>query len=683
VTGLYGAAMIALVAGAAAAGLQRRSGALLSAAGALLLAVVGFHAALGAGGATLDIGGWLGFGHSALVADRLGGLFLALAGVSGAAVSLALAELPASRLAGVLHGSILVLIAVAIGADNGFLFLLAWEGLTVCIYLLVSADAGRPGRLVAGYLTGGLTKIGGAALLAAFAILYAHTGSFQLSSWAAAAPRLGVATRGALFALFLAGFGTKVGILPLQGALPVGYWGAPRAAAATLAVALAAGFYGLWRFIVQLLAPAPSWWGDALLVLGALSAFSGILYAITQNDLRRFLGFSTIEHTGITLLGLGVALLGQANHSRTLLAAGLLAASLEVAAHALAKTLALLAVDRIERATGEGGLDSLGGLGRRLRGTAAATLAATLTLAAMPPLAGFVSEWFTLEALLQAFRMHTLLARLLCALAAAVLALTAGLGVLAFAKLYGFTFLSSPREGVRPVGEPSRWGVSIGALGVLVAGLGVVAPWEIHLLGSGLRRVIGFDPASYTISHPLVLGPVFAKFSVLAPTWLAIVLPALSALGGLLARGVDRRGARTAPVWVTGSGARLASVQYRPAAYSNPIRYVLRRVLGYERTVRAGGAAAAGAGAAPGPASAAPGPASAAPGAESTGRGAALVVETRVVLAVERLVYQPLARGALALSTRVRRAQSGRLSDYLLYMLAVVIVVLALIPILY
>jgi len=189
-----------------------------------------------------------------------------------------------------------------------------------------------------------------------------------------------------------------------------------------------------------------------------------------------------------------------------------------------------------------------------------------------------------------------------------------------------------------------------------VLALGAVAPWEIHLLGSGLRTVIGFDPAPYTISHPLVLGPVFPKFSVLAPTWLTIVLPALAILGLLLARGVNRRGARREPVWITGSAAGLAGVQYRPSAYSNPIRYVLRGPLGYQRTLR--------------------------PVQADQGLGKVLMLETRVVFAVDRFLYQPITRVALAVASRVRRSQSGRLSDYLLYMLAVLIVVLALVPIL-
>ena len=71
----------------------------------------------------------------------------------------------------------------------------------------------------------------------------------------------------------------------------------PRLGAAWLSVALAAGFYGLWRFVFDIAGPLPTWCGDATLILGAITAVAGIAYAITQDDLRRFLGYSTVEHT--------------------------------------------------------------------------------------------------------------------------------------------------------------------------------------------------------------------------------------------------------------------------------------------------------------------------------------------------------------------------------------------------
>jgi len=631
----------------------QRIAALCSAAGCVLLVIVGLVAALGGAHPVVNLGGWLGFGHSALRADGLAGIFLALTGLTGGAVALAYAGLPSGRRLTALGATLLLFVAVAIGADNAFLFLLAWEAITVCVYLIASIGGDRQ-DLAAGYLTGGLAKIGGAALLAAFGLLYADTHSFSLQVWAHAT--LAPGTRGVLFALFLTCFATKVGVVPLQGGLPAGYGSAPRLGAASLSVALCAGFYGLWRFEFEVLGPLPTWCGDALLVLGAITALSGITYALTQDDLRRFLGYSTVEHAGIAMVGFAVALLGHAAHMPTLAAAGLLAATLEVCAHGLSKTLALIGIDRVERATRERGIDPLGGLARALPASAVALGVSSLTLAAIPPLGGFVSEWFTFEALLQGFRMPTLLSRLLCALAAAGLALTAGLGLLAFAKYYSFTFLGRGRERLGGVREPTRWPTGMVALTVILLFLGAAAPWEIHVLGSGLEGMLGFDAASSVLSHPLVLGPVFKEFSVLAPTWLAIVLPSYALLAFLVAFASDRRRrVRRAPVWVTGSGAALPAVQYRPSAYSNPMRVILRGPLGYtSRLVNV---------------------------RTATGQ-TRLILDTRVVVAVERFLYRPVEKLALAISDLVRATQSGRLSSYLLYMLVALIAALSLVPIL-
>jgi hydrogenase-4 component B len=662
---VFAIAMGLLVVGAGLGAWRPRAGAVITAAGCVLLAVVGVSAAAGGARPVLELGGWIGLGDSALRADGVAGIFLALTGLTGAAVALASAASPAGRSLTCLGGAVVLCVAVAIGADNAFLFFLAWEALTVAIYLI--ASAGRSTEdLRAGYLTGGLAKIGGAALLAAVGLLYAHTHTFALSAWTAAP--LSAGTRAVAFMLFLACFATKIGVLPLQGGLPAGYGAAPRLGAAWLSVALCAGFYGLWRFEFQILGPLPVWCGDALLILGGVTALVGIVYALTQDSLRRFLGYSSVEHAGVVLVGLGVALLGQSAHQPVLAAAGLLAATLHVCAHNLAKTLALVTVDRLEQATGQRRLDPLGGLGRVLPLSAMALGVSSLTLAAIPPLGGFVSEWFTFEALLQGFRMPALLSRLLCALAAAALALTAGLGLLAFAKFYSFLFLGQARDRFDRVREPTRWPVGLVGLGVILLFLGAMAPWEIRAIGAALAPLLGFDLAATTISHPLVLTPVFTGFSVLAPTWLTITLPAYAILAVAavkLTRPAALRGrsVRRAPVWVTGSGADLAAVQYRASAYSNPMRVILRGPLGYRtRLVTAGDGGD--------------------PGRPEGEAGAVVHLETSVVLAIDRFLYAPLAALVLRAAALARRIQSGHLSIYLLYVLVALILALSLIPIL-
>ena len=653
---VLGLALACLAAGFAAALRAPRAGATLALAAACLLAVTGFVACLGGPSATVSFGTWLGFGTSALRADRLSGLFLALTGVTGVGVALTYVEHPPSRAVVSLVSLLLAAMTVVICADNAFLFLIAWEGLTLTLYLLAGWERSRPGVLAAGYLTGAMNKLGGAALLAAFGLLYGKTGSFSFATWAHAAPGLANGTRAAVFLLLLAGFGTKVAVIPFSGWLPVGHAAAPGAASATLSgIAVNAGFYGLWRLVFEGLRPVPLWWGDLVVVLGALTAVLGIVYAIAQEDIKRFLGCSTIEHSGITLIGFAVALIGEAANEPNLAAAGLIAATLHLIAHALAKTLAFLSADRVARASGTRDMAPLGGLAKRLPRTATAFGIAVFTLAAIPPFGGFVSEWLTFEALLQAFRVPSTTTRLLMALAAALLALTVGLALLAFAKLWGFLFLGQPRSDDTGVVEPAGWGVGLSVLAATTLALGPAAPWAIHLAGNGVLDLLGFEAGTRAISHPLVLGPVYPEFSVLAPTWLAIVFPVYALLFAVLVRALLRPPVRRAPVWVTGSGAEVAAVQYRPGAYVNPIRVVLRGVYGFRRTVLR----------------------------EPAGRhprSASLVLETRVVAPVEHYLYRPLTAGALSLSARVRRLQSGRLGAYLLYMLAALIVVLALIP---
>ncbi len=640
----------------AAAAFSRRGAAGLALAGSVLYLVVGFASAAGWTHATIGLGDWLGFGSAALRIDRLSGLFLALTGLAGAAVSATYLEHPPRRFVVCLHGLLLLAMAVVIGADQAFVFLLAWELLTLTLYLLAGADRSRPYALFAGYFTGALNKLGGGALLAAFAFMYAKTGSFEFSHWAAAAPALDATVRGVAFLLLLIGFGTKVGMTPFQGWLPVGHAAAPGASSATLSgIAINAGFYGLWRLVFATVHPAATWWGDLVLVIGGISALVGILYAIGQDDLKRFLGFSTIEHSGIVLIGFGVALIGSAANRPLLAAAGLLAATLHLIAHSVSKTLAFLGADRVARGAGTRDLAPLGGLGRLLPRTATGFGVATLTLAAVPPFAGFVSEWLTFEALLQAFRLPGTVTRLLMALAAALLALTAGLALLAFAKLYGTVFLGRVRKPRSETAEPGDFGTGLVALTVVGLALGAIAPWEIHWVGSGLQDILGFDLSASTITHPLTLGPVYQEFSVLAPTWLAITLPAYALLA-VAAVWVWRRPAvRRAPIWVSGTDGRRVAVQYTPAAYSNPVRFVLRGLYGYRRRLRAQDPARAG------------------------GRSEA-ELETRLVPAFEHYLYGPIATAALWLSAQSRRVQSGRLGVYLLYMLLLLLTALALIP---
>ncbi|HZQ80726.1 MAG TPA: proton-conducting transporter membrane subunit [Gaiellaceae bacterium] len=639
----------ALLAGAVpAARLSARVSALLASCACLLLAIVGFVTAGHWSSAHVNLGSWIGFGPSALVSDRLAGLFFALIGVTGASVSLACVQRPLRRYPAALHATLLLAVAVVVGADQGFLFFVGWETITLSLYLLASADREDPRNLIYAFFGGSLSKVGGAAILAAFALLYARTGSFEFAAWQHA--QLG-GLRDVVFVLLVVGFGTKIGLIPFQSPLPLLYAAAPGATSATISIAFNAALYALWRIVFGMLAPAPMWWGEALVVLGGLGALVGILYAVTQDEIKRFFGFSSVEHGGIVLLGFGVALIGQAAHQPKLAAAGLLAATLHLVMHGIGKTLAFLAADRVATETGQEVMGPLGGLAKLIPQTAVGFGVAVLTLAALPPLGGFVSEWFTLEALLQGFRLNSTIAQLIMALGGAMLALTAGIGLLAFARAFGGIFLGRARTVLPSLQVLRRLDIGVALLTVICLGLGAVAPWEIHLIGSGLQDLLGFDLSTTTISHPLVLGPVYPNFSVLSPTWLSVAIPVFLITAAVVVRVLLRPPVRTAPVWMSGTYAHTAAAQYTPEAYAHPIRVVLAGAYGLRRTVTA-----------------------------VEGEDGTRQVETHIVAAFEDLLYRPLGRFAVRTSAYVRRFQSGRLGQYLLYVLIVLLVVLALIP---
>jgi len=141
---------------------------------------------------------------------------------------------------------------------------------------------------------------------------------------------------------------------------------------------------------------------------GGATALLGIVFAAVQADVRRAIAYSSAENGGIIMVGYGVALAGAYVGNSSLVAVGLLAASLQVLTHAVAKTGLFLSAANFEKSTGTNALDGLSGMGRSQPWGAASFAASALALSGLPPTIGFVSEWFTFEALMQQFRLHPL-----------------------------------------------------------------------------------------------------------------------------------------------------------------------------------------------------------------------------------------------------------------------------------
>ncbi|GAA2489276.1 proton-conducting transporter membrane subunit [Actinocorallia cavernae] len=652
---------------------------LVCAAGSACLAATGARALVDPGvSVRLSFGAWLGFGTSSLAVDQLTALFWLLTfGVATAACLTAAGWAPRrAAQKGTAACTALVLAAVAVvqGADNAFLFLLAWEALTAGFYLLAGADRTRPDSVAASVTTFVFGKVSGAALLFGLLLLASRSGGFSLAGFAHVPPGL---LHGTAWTLLVVAFAIKVGLVPVQVWMPRGYAAAPAGVRAVMAgVAVNAGFYGLWRTL-GLLGPPPTWLALTLLLVAAVTALLGIAHAAVQGRLERVIAYSSVENAGLICTGYGVALVGARLDEPRLMAVGLLAATLQAAAHAIAKTLLFAGAACLESVAGTGDLEQLRGMARRLPWAGTGLAIGAITLAGLPPTAGFVSEWFLLESLLQQFRLPHLPYALALAGAGALIALTAGFASVTFVRVVGMTVLG-PRTEERLAREPRHLDLGgtgrAGMLLLAVGGLAMAAltPLELRVLARGLSGLVPAAVSGGALKSAWVTQPVYGDFSILSASWLWVTMPLLgAAVVVVLLIGASRGQAlrvRRVPAWRSASGGVHGDDQYTPFGYANPTRRILGAIL-LTRTRTALLAPHSPGGPEPSPGA----------GVRPAATGAVLGYSSDVMEVVETYVYRPLVRPLRGLVTVAKRLQSGRLDAYLAYMLITLVAVLALV----
>ncbi len=657
------------------------AGDLLTASIVLLFAAAGIavlRRRVGYATATVASGLWLASGVVALVSGPIHGLSwmgpigdvegLRLDGLSGffalatgivwiatSAYSYAYDD-RSSPLLAMTYAITLGAIALLVASSSWLLFLFGWETMTLASYGMILQARGRSGRVFsAAFVFLAFGEASTLFVLVAVAALRGMTGSFA---------EVPVVAGGSLavvvFLAGLIGFGLKMGVAPFHMSewLPIAHSSAPSNASAVLSSTLTlAGAYGLFRVLSVLPTPPPLWWGAVMLAIGAVSVLLGALFASVSEHTKGLPAYSTIENNGLILVALGIALIARADGLTDLYVFALFAAFFQALAHAIAKTGLFLSAGYVEHTAGTFDLNSIGGRMREVdRGAYAGTVAATLSLAAAPPLAGFVSEWMVLEALFQSYRFSPEWVQLVGLLAGAAVALAAGLILVAMVKFVGFSLLWRPAGssgGVRSRGLA----VPIAAVGAVVLGIGVAAPWILTFLTptvSAFSGVAVVAPVSELLSVPTGWSIVSGSpFGILSPPMIPIVLGIGAMVGvGYYLLGARRPSRRVAP-WMAGSAPARPEETYTSFGYSTGIRIMMSSVL-QTREVR-------------------------------THRGSVTQAELATpvaynvdleVLDTFKLFYDSLIRVGEATSAALKAAvMPGRLGRYLAYILLVTLIV--------
>lgn len=654
--GAWLAAALVGLGGTRAAGLV--GSAVLSGLGGGAAAVCGALLAIHAAGPTLALGAGPVGGANFHLAP-LSAPFVALLGLVAAAIALYAPRYhgpgrgTAAYLA-VYNLALLASLAVLIAADV-VAFLVAWETMALLCYLLILRHHDRAGVANGAFLFIALSEIGFVMIVLAFAILATQTGSLDLATIASRASRIHSGWRSAAYLLALCGFAFKAGLVPFHIWLPAAHPVAPADGSAFLSgLIIKLGVYGIALFGFTLLPAGPGWWGLVTMGFGAVSAVLGILYALMERDLKRFLAFSSIENIGIIVTALGAGMTFTAYGQRAIGAFLLIVALYHTVNHGTYKTLLFLEAGVIEHATGTRDLDRLGGLIRRLPRTAVICLIGTVAIAALPPLNGFVSEWMLFQGLFQGFRISSHLVGILIVIAGALVALTGGLAINAFARAYGIPFLGMPRSGpaasAHEAGQPVMGPAFLAGVCVFL-GLGV--PLVLTALDRVARATAGIDIQSKLIIPQLTVIPAHTDFAGFSPTYLAAFLVAISAVPILIfLAGRPRARSRRPPVWDGGILSFQPRMQYTATTHANPVRVTFEPL--YRPSVHVERASD-----------------------DPAGRSGPVHYRFQVTPIFERYLYRPVIWLAQTLANLARPIQSGDVNLYLFYVFVVVVIAYA------
>ncbi|HEY2249689.1 MAG TPA: proton-conducting transporter membrane subunit [Planctomycetaceae bacterium] len=336
--------------------------------------------------------------------------------------------------------------ALVVVARNGVLFLFAWEIMAVAAFFLVTTEDDRKDVRDAGWVYLVATHTATACLIALFSLLAAAhpQHSFALDRLQAGSLTPGTTT--AVFLLALVGFGLKAGIMPLHVWLPSSHAIAPSHVSAIMSgVIIKMGIYGLVR-ITSLVPDPPLAWGATLLGLGVVSGVLGVAFAIGQHDLKRLLAYHSIENIGIIVMGLGLALIGRSLGHDDWVIFGLSGCLLHVWNHALFKSLLFFSAGSVIHACETREIDHLGGLAKAMPWTSLGFVVGAVAICGLPPLNGFVSEFFIYLGLFGTMVEGTGTEFAAAAFAAPALALIGALALACFVKVYGAVFLGTARS---------------------------------------------------------------------------------------------------------------------------------------------------------------------------------------------------------------------------------------------
>lgn len=540
--------------------------------------------------------------------------------------------------------------------DNSFYFIILFEMMSLASWFLVIADQDEE-SINAGLLYFFIAHAGSVLIMIAFFLMWRQSGSLDFDSFRQLSLSPWLASVVFLLAFF--GFGAKAGMLPLHSWLPRAHPAAPSHASALMSgVMVKIGIFGIIKVGIDLLGATEMWWGIVVLAFGAVSAVLGVLYALAEHDIKRLLAWHTVENIGIILMGVGVAMVGVAGGHPVIAALGLLGALYHLLNHAVFKGLLFLGAGAVIWRVHTRDMEQMGGLAKLMPLTGLAFLIGCMSISALPPLNGFISEWYTYQSLFSMSHDGNFIMRLSGPIAMVMLAITGALAAMCFVKVYGVSFCGGPRSEKAAQAREVPWPMTVAMLllALLCVLLGVGASMVAPVLAQVAMTLVGTHDV--VVAQGSLLVPQQASQAMLSPALafiLLIALPLLPLAVYLMLKGNQSGFRRRGDPWACGYNWEPA-MAVSAGGFTQPLRAMFASLYRLRKQLdpSAGLARAL----------------------EHTTKGA-----TRAEPFWDDWIINPLVRGAQSLGVRLQVLQSGDFRFYCLYVVIALITLLLIVAV--
>jgi NADH-quinone oxidoreductase subunit N len=319
--------------------------------------------------------------------------------VTGLTIVLSLAYLKEERIhLGEYYGFILLSLAgmmIMVSAADLLTIYLGTELMSLSLYVLAGFKRFEARSLEASAKYFVLGAFSSGILLYGISLLFGVAGSTRLTGIAEAVATRGLDDPTLLLAMILlvVGFGFKIAVVPFHMWTPDVYEGSPTSVTAFMAVASKAASFGAFlRVFLEGLGGLKANWYGLFLIVCVATLVLGNLVAIVQTNIKRMLAYSSIAHAGYALIGVVVA--GQATDAQTR-SLGVSSVMLYLAVYAFMTLGAFALVGMLRKGGLEGDeIEDFTGLAKRQPGTAFLMLIFMVSLAGIPPTAGFIGKFY-------------------------------------------------------------------------------------------------------------------------------------------------------------------------------------------------------------------------------------------------------------------------------------------------